>query len=322
MSAPSLRAASRPVARPSPRRARCPRAGLRVVANADAFAEVGSGSTREGALAAEKYIASNRFFVKPGKGPKFEARWATRKSRLALLDGFEFFTLMRRVDEGAPDSEPNYVSFTVWSDQESFTAWRTGEAFKEAHGGGSLWGFVQMLVSSSQTLVGAPKPAFYEGLLPVCPPVEDAPASVGGWREVAADGVSPLNAECLVAQNRFKIAPGAEGAFEERWASRESKLTSCDGFVAFHLMRRDAPEADDGYNFVSTTVWRDMEAFEAWREANVTAGHGQGKEGAKAPPSGQMMLGPPSVALYEGVLMLYPDKEGAAALKEAQAVEA
>ena len=32
------------------------------------------------------------------QGPKFEKRWAERKSRLAELDGFKFFTLLRRVD--------------------------------------------------------------------------------------------------------------------------------------------------------------------------------------------------------------------------------
>ena len=43
--------------------------------------------------------------VKPGKGPAFEKRWAERKSRLAVLDGFRFFTLMRRV-EGPPGGPP------------------------------------------------------------------------------------------------------------------------------------------------------------------------------------------------------------------------
>lgn len=255
---------------------------------------------------AERYIASNRFFVKGGKGPKFEQRWATRKSRLAELDGFQFFTLLRRVaapDGAAPPSdEPNYVSFTVWEDVDSFTAWRTGEAFKEAHGGGSLWGFVMMLVSSSQTLEGAPKPAFYDGLLPIAPTVEDAPEAVNGWRDVPADGVNSLDAECFVAQNRFRVAPGQEVAFEQRWASRESKLEGRDGFVAFYMQRRDAPEADDGYNYVSTSVWQDRAAFDAWR-AEQTPAHGQGTQ-PKGPPATAMMQGPPSVACYEGVLML------------------
>jgi hypothetical protein len=92
----------------------------------------------------------------------------------------------------------NYMSLTLWSDKKSFNAWRSGEAFKEAHGGGTLFGFVDMLVrggaampeqrmhtstaiastaqrssprpvqvSSTMTLQGPPKPAFWNGLLPI-----------------------------------------------------------------------------------------------------------------------------------------------------------
>ena len=66
----------------------------------------------------------------------------------------------------------------------------TGEAFKEAHGGGTIFGFAEMLISSLMVLKGGPKPAFYEGLLPVVkPPPEGTPwKAVGGWRDVPADG--------------------------------------------------------------------------------------------------------------------------------------
>mmetsp|Transcript_50174 Transcript_50174/g.93955 ORF Transcript_50174/g.93955 Transcript_50174/m.93955 type:complete len:370 (-) Transcript_50174:116-1225(-) len=277
------------------------------------FSEVGSSVLPEGSIQGERYIASNRFFVKKGKEPAFEKRWATRKSRLAVLDGFNFFALMRRVDP--VENEPNYVSFTVWDDKDTFTAWRKGEAFKEAHGGGTLWGFVSMMVSSTQTLKGAPKPAFYDGLLPIAPPVEKMPESVDGWRSVPADGINTLKAEVFVAQNRFKIAPGSEVAFEQRWQKRESKLRECDGFVSFYMMRRDATKADDGYNYVSTTVWRDRAAFDAWR-AQQTSSHGQGEGKGKGPPATGMMQGPPSVALYEGVLSLYaPDYNTKASAK-------
>eukprot|EP00951_Prasinocladus_malaysianus_P035985 scaffold375230_cov50-Prasinocladus_malaysianus.AAC.1 len=89
------------------------------------------------------------------------------------------------------------MSLTLWQDKKSFNEWRTGEAFKEAHGGGTLFGFVDMLVSlrpkchhtnqsylvicrqqvmrfvgtrqvsSTMTLEGPPKPAFWNGLLPL-----------------------------------------------------------------------------------------------------------------------------------------------------------
>jgi len=58
-------------------RTRCTRAsprGLVIVANKNAFAEVGSATLDAGQLPAERYVATNRFRVKPGAGPKFEKR--------------------------------------------------------------------------------------------------------------------------------------------------------------------------------------------------------------------------------------------------------
>ena len=48
-------------------------------------------------LKRDRYVATNRFTVRSGKDAKFEQRWATRKSRLATLEGFKYFQLMRRV---------------------------------------------------------------------------------------------------------------------------------------------------------------------------------------------------------------------------------
>ena len=43
-------------------------------------------------------VASNRFKTRGGKAAaKFEARWANRKSRLAELEGFRYFSLFREV---------------------------------------------------------------------------------------------------------------------------------------------------------------------------------------------------------------------------------
>ena len=171
-----------------------------------------------------------------------------------------------------------------------------------------------MILSSTMTLKGTPKPAFYDGLIPIAAPEVEVPESVGGWRQVQADGKNPLPADVFVAQNRFKVDAGMEAVFEQRWASRESELTECDGFVFFTMMRRDAPQADDGYNYVSTTVWKDRASFQAWREgAAFKRAHGEGKAkpagagaGAKGgggePP--KMFSTPPSVAVWEGKLML------------------
>mmetsp|Transcript_905 Transcript_905/g.1599 ORF Transcript_905/g.1599 Transcript_905/m.1599 type:complete len:352 (+) Transcript_905:111-1166(+) len=292
-------------------------------ANKDFAGEVGSLKLAAGQTPAERYIATNRFKVKKGAEAKFEKRWAERKSRLAELDGFQFFTIMRRVTLEGEDLDPaefNYTSYTVWDNKENFTKWRTGEAFKEAHGGGTLFGFVAMLVSSTFTLEGTPKPAFYEGILPLSVPQSDAPEVEGGWRNVKADGVNCIEPDCFVAMNRFKIAKGQEAAFEQRWANRESSLKELPGFVNFHMLRRDADKAEDGYNFVSATVWKDRASFDSWRASqSFKKAHGQvskpaeGKGGEGEKPAGPlggamgMMLEPPSPAFFEGKLMLAVD---------------
>ena len=67
-----------------------------------------------------RYVASNRFEIVPRSAAKFEARWATRKSRLAVLDGFRYFSLLRLTSaEGDGEmAKFNYVSFTIWSDKK------------------------------------------------------------------------------------------------------------------------------------------------------------------------------------------------------------
>eukprot|EP00899_Mesostigma_viride_P014603 jgi/Mesvir1/23143/Mv10531-RA.1 len=316
-------------AQPAPR----PRQPLGVVASKDWADEVGTAVLSAGMAQRERYIASNRFKTQKSKGPAFEKRWTERKSRLAQLDGFRYFTLLRRVyAEGQTKDEEkdfDYLSFTVWEDKKSFSAWRNGEAFKEAHGGGSLWGFLSVLVSSTFVLKGAPKPAFYDVLFPITTPPDASsqPEVQNGWRTIKSDGVNPLPGECLVVMNRFAIAPGQEPAFEERWAKRESKLREMPGFRHFFIMRRDAKEADDGFNYISTTIWKDRASFDNWRTSTqFSQAHGAGSKpdgqgapaaaqgrpagaqgppaGAQGPPGSSMFLAPPSLAMYEGVLVL------------------
>jgi heme-degrading monooxygenase HmoA len=66
----------------------------------------------------------------------------------------------------------------------------------------------------------------------------------------------------FVAMNRFRIAPGAESAFEEMWRSRDSRLAEVDGFVGFKLLKGSA--AEDHTLYVSHSTWRNRAAFEAW----------------------------------------------------------
>ena len=212
--------------------------GLRVAAPARMTVAPVSTASR---VATERYVATNRFRVKQGREAAFEKRWADRKSRLGMLDGFRFFCMLRRTaleGEKPPEDDINYISCTVWERFEDFDAWKRGDAFKEAHGGGTIGGIAGMLVATAQNTKGKPKPALWEGLLPVSLPGTPPPDGEG-WRQVAADGETALDGECFVAMNRFAVREGSGAAFEARFAARESDLAGRDGFKGFVLLRRD-----------------------------------------------------------------------------------
>lgn len=209
-------------------------------------------TTDKGLMKRDRYVATNRFAVRKGQQAKFEKRWATRKSRLATLPGFKYFHLMRRVklnedgtytyDEGETDdaAQENYVSFTIWNKKSDFSAWRSGDAFKEAHGGTSIAAFLSTMMNSALVLRGAPRPAFYDGLLLQAIKPDFIPETVDGWRNVEADGVQTLPVECFVEMVKFFVPSGADAsAFEQAWTSKDSGLKEADGFVASSLLRRD-----------------------------------------------------------------------------------
>ena len=200
----------------------------------------------------DRYVATNRFAVRRDKQAKFEQRWATRKSKLAVLDGFRYFHLMRRVtrndDHGTASYAPgvsdeeaheNYVSFTIWDKKSDFSAWRSGEAFKEAHGGTSIAAFLSTMMNSALVLRGAPRPAFYDGLMPEVGTLEATP-TVDGWRNVEADGVTTLPAECFVELIKYFVPSDAAAPFEKEYAALETSAKNADGFVTRTLLRRDA----------------------------------------------------------------------------------
>lgn len=297
-------------------------------------------TTTKGLLKRDRYVATNRFAVRQGKAAKFEQRWATRKSRLATLDGFKYFHLMRRVnlnddgtttyDEGTDEesAQGNMVSFTIWDKKSDFSAWRSGEAFKEAHGGTSIGAFLSTMVNSAFVLRGPPRPAFYDGLLVQSIVPDSVPETVDGWRNVEADGVHTLPTECFIASNQFYVPPENAAAFEQRWASRESKLKECDGFVAFTLLRRDGQAKGHGTvemdnsepTYVSTTIWKDRASFEAWKNGSAfQKAHGQGSnkkndenkdDAAPSSPPQPLWSRPPQPIFYEGVLVI-SSEEGA-----------
>jgi len=281
-------------------------------------------------LQRDRYIATNRFSVRKGKEAKFENRWAIRKSRLATLEGFRYFHLMKRVNlkddttsyySGHEDdnSSGNYVSFTIWKEKKNFSAWRKGDAFKEAHGGTSIVSFMSTMINSALVLNGPPRPAFYDGLLLQSVPPTYVPETEDGWRKVSHDfDKSVLPAECFIACNQFFVPEENSAAFEERWAGRTSALKDCDGFVSFNLLRRDGSAKGHGTvpmdssepSYVSTTIWKDYAAFEAWKSGDAfKASHGQNDEKPVSPPV-PLWSKPPVPVFYEGTLVI-SNEEGA-----------
>lgn len=280
----------------------------------------------------DRYVATNRFTIRKGKEAKFEQRWATRKSRLATLEGFKYFHLMRRVKLSNDDSKDkeedisnNYVSFTVWSDKKHFTSWRKGEAFKEAHGGTSIGAFVSTLLNSALLLKEPPRPAFYDGILTQSTkPTSIPPTTPDGWRAaVESNGIDLLPAECFVACNQFYIPDENREAFEKRWAERNSKLNEYDGFQAFTMLRRDRSQKGHGTvemkdtepTYVSTTIWRDRDSFNAWRTSQSFKDVHQQQAGSSQPSSEStasqsssaktpLWVKPPAPIFYEGTLVI------------------
>lgn len=255
-------------------------------------------------LQPSRYIATNRFKVRDNAGAKFEKRWADRKSRLAKLDGFRFFTLLRRTDDSPSSNEGsfgNYISLTVWEDKPSFDAWRTGDAFKEAHGGGGIKDFIQLLTTAIFILDGGPKPAFYDGLSPIF--IEDHgvhPKLEGGWRKVEADGVNYLNPDVFMSQYRYSVPVGSEIDFEQVYSrnDRDIQNQQLPGFLGSYLMRRDASKADDDFNYIVSTLWKSKSSFDAWS---------LGEDATKLKTISGFVSKP---SFYEGKLTLVSNKGG------------
>ena len=213
------------------------------------------------------------------------------------------------------------MSFTIWSEKKHFNAWRAGDAFKEAHGGTSLFAFVTTMVSSAMVLKGAPKPAFYDGLLQQSVLPESVPETVDGWRSVDADGVNILPAECFVACNQFFVPPENAHDFEQRWKNRTSKLKECDGFVSFSMLRRDVkakghgitPMGEEEPRYISCTIWKDRAAFEGWKSGNAfkeahksasSSGATDKDEEKENKPPAPLWSKPPVPVFYEGTLVI------------------
>ena len=95
----------------------------------------------------------------------------------------------------------------------------------------------------------------------------------------------------FVAMNRFLVAPGQEGRFEQIWRERETFLEGVPGFLRFALLR-----GDRAGEYLSHSSWESRAAFDAWTQSEAfTAGHRQGSlQGVLADH--------PEVSVYEAVL--------------------
>jgi heme-degrading monooxygenase HmoA len=76
------------------------------------------------------FVAMNRFRIAPGREEAFETLWRARDSRLAQVEGFRSFMLLRGPSQA---DHTLYVSHSVWADRAAFEAWTRSEHFRHAH---------------------------------------------------------------------------------------------------------------------------------------------------------------------------------------------
>ena len=76
-------------------------------------------------------VKINAISVPPQAGEELERRFAERQGTVDDAPGFEGFQLLRPTEGG-----DRYFVVTRWADEESFAAWRDGDA-RAAHAGES-----------------------------------------------------------------------------------------------------------------------------------------------------------------------------------------
>lgn len=74
-------------------------------------------------------VKINAISVPEGAGEELETRFAARAGTVDDAAGFEGFQLLRPTE-----GEERYFVVTQWADEESFAAWRDGDA-RAAHAG-------------------------------------------------------------------------------------------------------------------------------------------------------------------------------------------
>jgi heme-degrading monooxygenase HmoA len=76
------------------------------------------------------FVAMNRFRVKRGSEPDFEAVWLNRDVYINREPGFIAFHLLKGPQT---DSHSLYISHSMWESREAFEAWTRSESFRAAH---------------------------------------------------------------------------------------------------------------------------------------------------------------------------------------------
>ena len=99
----------------------------------------------------------------------------------------------------------------------------------------------------------------------------------------------------FIAMNRFEIALGHEGDFEEVWRNRDSHLDGVPGFNGFKLLK--GPSNDEFTLYASHSTWESRAAFEAWTESDAFRMAHSG-----ANPRKGTYMGHPKLETFEAIL--------------------
>lgn len=165
-------------------------------------------------------------------------------------------------------------------EKKDFQSWRTGPAFKEAHGGGDIFSFVGMIISGFLTSNGPPTPCFWRGQvkLPDVPPPVKFDGGPGSKPEFDGSKDESIEPDVFVSIRRFSTPDHID-------MEKQSELLIGASGLRFSqsLTRDDA--TDDGAGGALMSVWDSKEDYEA-------------------SALGQAMVPSRGEALYEGILVL------------------
>ena len=114
-----------------------------------------------------------------------------------------------------------------------------------------------------------------------------------------------IDVPMFLAMNRFVVKPDAESRrlFEERWETRNSKLSGQNGFIGFSLLRRARPPhagagPSERFTYATATLWASQDHWTAWREGGGRSAHAA-SQGSKRTPVSEWMAAPASPIFWD-----------------------